>query len=155
MLAQEAQQHDGSYATAQDYWLSRLDTLPAAPALPLAVQPTQVSRPEFTNRHARLAGQDWAAVKRAARKRGLTPSAVAMTAFADVLRRWSRQPDFTLNLTLFNRQAEHPQLDQVVGDFTTLILLQAGRNRPPESLFADRARTLNQQLLRDIEHGGL
>jgi amino acid adenylation domain-containing protein len=151
VLAQEAQQQDSSYAAAREYWLGRLESLPAAPALPLAVQGAQLVRPEFTNRYARLPRPEWAVVRQAARKRGLTPSAVVMTAFADVMRRWSRQPDFTLNLTLFNRQAEHPQLDQLVGDFTGLVLLQASEP-PAGSSFADRARTLNRQLLQDLEH---
>src|SRR5690606_17582912 len=38
VLAQQA--HSIANQTARDYWLARLDTLPAAPPLPLAVDPT-------------------------------------------------------------------------------------------------------------------
>ena len=52
-----------------------------------------------------------------------------MTAYAETLRRWSSSADFTLNLTQFNRKELHPQVNQLVGDFTTLTLLEIKNSR--------------------------
>ncbi len=41
----------------------------------------------------------------------------------------ARSPRFTLNLTLFNRLPLHPQVNALVGDFTSLILLEVGHLR--------------------------
>jgi pyochelin synthetase len=151
VLAQETRRKGSGYADAEAYWSDRLNTLPSAPALPVLQRAAQLCGPQFTHRHAALSPDQWSSVKQAARRRGLTPSAVVMTAFTEVLRLWSRQPDFTLNLTLFNRQAPHPQLGQVVGDFTSLVLLEAAA--PPEDeSFTGHARRLSQQLMRDLEH---
>ncbi|MDQ4080540.1 MAG: amino acid adenylation domain-containing protein, partial [Gemmatimonadota bacterium] len=59
-------------------------------------------------------------------------------------------PRFTLNIPLFNRLAEHPQINSVVGPFTTVELL-AVDNSAVES-FAARARRIQRQLLDDLDH---
>jgi amino acid adenylation domain-containing protein len=73
-----------------------------------------------------------------------------MTVFSDVLALWVRQDGFTLNLTLFNRQLQHPQVGQLVGDFTTVTLLAADPR--PDQPFGSRARRVQQQFMRDLEH---
>jgi pyochelin synthetase len=150
VLAVEAARDCDQYRRAERYWLDRLDSLPAAPALPLARQPAQLARTRFTGRVARLSRQDWGSIKQVARARGLTPSVVLMTAYAEVLRRWSGQQSFTLNLTLFHRPPVHPRIGEIVGDFTSLTMLAVGTT-PAES-FADRAARMQQQLMRDLAH---
>ena len=49
-------------------------------------------------------------------------------------------PRFTLNLTLFNRLPLHPQVDDMVGDFTSLTLLAV--EATPGEPFEERARRL-------------
>ncbi|MBV9447181.1 MAG: amino acid adenylation domain-containing protein [Streptosporangiaceae bacterium] len=150
VLASESMHAGSRYRQAEEYWLERLDTLPPAPALPLARQPAQLGSVEFTGRQARLARRDWQAIKQNARSRGLTPTAVLVTAFADALRLWSRQPSFTLNLTLFDRPPVHSHINDIIGDFTSLTMLQA-EAQAGES-FGTRAARLQRQLMRDLEH---
>ncbi|MET9108796.1 amino acid adenylation domain-containing protein [Streptomyces zhihengii] len=150
VLAETAAQDSDRYRAAEAYWLDRLDSLPAAPALPLAVQPATIGRPEFSHRGGRLEPELWTALKERARQAGVTPSAVLMTAYADVLRTWSSEPDLTLDLTLFNRPQSHPRMGELIGDFTSVSLL-AVTARAGES-FGDRVRRLQQQLMRDLEH---
>ncbi|OEJ27976.1 hypothetical protein AR457_29385 [Streptomyces agglomeratus] len=150
VLAEEAAQESVRYRAAEKYWLDRLPQLPPAPALPLAVQPGLIGRPEFSHRGGRLRREHWTAVKEFARQHGVTPSAVLMTAYADVLRTWSSAPDFTLDLTLFNRPQSHPRMGELIGDFTSVTLLAVPAQ--PDEPFAGRVRTLQQQLMRDLEH---
>ncbi|MGW0884900.1 amino acid adenylation domain-containing protein [Streptomyces sp. NPDC002671] len=150
VLAEQRQQGEPRFEADKRYWHDRIDQLPPAPELPLAVQPGQLGRPAFARQHARLSREGWAAVKETARRRGLTPSAVLVTVYADVLRRWSKRPELTLNLTLFNRPPVHPQIGDVIGDFTSLVLLET---RPEQGdSFAARAKRLNHQLLDDLGH---
>ncbi|MGW0770448.1 amino acid adenylation domain-containing protein [Streptomyces sp. NPDC002676] len=150
VLAEQRQQGEPRFEADKRYWHDRIDQLPPAPELPLAVQPGQLGRPTFARQHARLSREGWAAVKETARRRGLTPSAVLVTVYADVLRRWSKRPELTLNLTLFNRPPVHPQIGDVIGDFTSLVLLET---RPEQGdSFAARAKRLNHQLLDDLGH---
>ncbi|PPZ77946.1 non-ribosomal peptide synthetase, partial [Neisseria gonorrhoeae] len=55
--------------------------------------------------------------------RGITPAMTLAAAFANVLARWSASSRFLLNLPLFSRQALHPDVDLLVGDFTSSLLL--------------------------------
>jgi amino acid adenylation domain-containing protein len=148
VLAERARRDSGQDAAAERYWLDRIDELPAGPALPLAVQPSQIEHPVFSVRRARLCAERWTALKLTARRNGVTPSAVVLTAFCDVLRRWSEQPSFTLDLTLFNRPSWDPRIAQMIGDFTSVTLLAV----EPADTFAARAGQVNRQLLRDLEH---
>ena len=150
VLAEQAQREDPQYDRAKEYWLDRLDSLPPAPALPFSSDPAQVSRPVFARRRGSVPRDRWEEIKQQARTRGLTPSTVLMTAFADVLRRWADKPAFTLNLSLFNRPPLHPRIGEVIGDFTSVVLLAV--TTPAATPFAVRARVLQQQLMRDLEH---
>jgi pyochelin synthetase len=151
VLAQESLRNGSRYSNAEEYWLGRLDRLPPPPELPLALRPAQVDKVVFLRRSAHLPRDQWEHVTGEARRRGLTPSVLLMTAFADVLRRWSaRQPDFTLNLTLFDREPLHPRINEVIGDFTSLTMLTV--ETPQDVSFATRAEQLGAQLLRDLQH---
>lgn len=150
VLAQEASRSGAEYKRAREYWRDRLPEISPAPDLPLAVPPERVGRPVFVRRHARLDGDRWDAIKASARQRGLTPSAVLLTAYTDVLLRWSGSRDFTLNLTLFDRPFAHPQIDRLIGDFTAVLLLSVHANGGEP--FAVRAARLQRQLLKDLEH---
>jgi pyochelin synthetase len=150
VLANEQLRAGSRYRRAKDYWAERAGRLPPAPALPMARRPADLAVTEFTGRSARLGNERWVCLKRVAAERGLTPSAVLMTAFADVLRAWSGQRHFTLNLTLFDRPPLHPRLGDIVGDFTSLTMLEVDGDCA--ETFAGRAAALQRQLMRDLEH---
>ena len=135
---------------ARDYWTARLDTLPAAPELPLALQPRLLTHVEFKRRMATVPAPAWQRLKEQARRFGATPTVLLLAAFSETLRAWSKSPDFTLNLTLFNRLPVHEEVASLLGDFTTTNLL-AVHARAGDSL-ADRLQRLQQQLAQDLEH---
>lgn len=149
-LVQEQRQPVGQHA--RDYWSNRLDSLPTAPALPLS--PTVVTEtPRFTRRRFTLALSRWSRLKQLAVANGLTPSMALCSVFAYVLRRWCERPAFTLNLTLFNRQPWHPDVDRIVGDFTSTLLLQVDEPEEDET-FTQATRRLQNQFWQDLEHRG-
>ncbi|MBN8737907.1 MAG: amino acid adenylation domain-containing protein, partial [Xanthomonadaceae bacterium] len=146
----EALRETAVYARSRDYWLGRLERFPAGPELPLAVDPSSVRQPQFVRREHRLAAPRWERLKQRARRLELTVSGLLLTAFAEVLARWSKGPRFVLNLTLFNRLPLHPHVDRLLGDFTSLTLLEVAQDLRVD--FATRCRRLQQQLWDDIEH---
>ena len=142
----------GTPAAERDltYWRARAEKLPPGPELPLAVAPEAIGVPRFRHITADLESTAWEALKVRAQARGLTPSGVLMAAFAEVLGAWSRRPHFTLNLTLFNRLSIHPEVDQIVGDFTSIILVEID---PGDSAsFEARAQRHQRQLRDDLDH---
>ena len=138
------------YQRSLDYWQERLEDLPPAPDLPLARNPASLAQPRFVRRRASLPAGPWRRLKEHARSRGLTPSSLLLAVYAEVLATWSRTSRFTLNVTTFNRLPVHPQINQVVGDFTSLTLVSVDAS---DASFEERARTVREQLWRDLEHG--
>nr|ADH04660.1 TugD [Chondromyces crocatus] len=132
------------------YWRARAEVLPAGPELPLAVAPEAIGIPRFRHFTATLERTSWDALKTRAQARGLTPSGVLMAAFAEVLGTWSRRQHFTLNLTLFSRLPVHGEIDRLVGDFTSILLVEID---PADAVsFEDRARRYQRQLRDDLDH---
>ena len=150
VLAEQALQNTELYKRSQQYWLSRLDDLPPAPALPLAKNPKELKQYRTKRYEAQLDRADWHLLKQRAARAGLTPSGVLLAAFVEILTVWNRSPRFTISLALFNRLPLHPQVNDILGDFISVTLL-AIDNSSPES-FTDRAIRLQQQLWRDLEH---
>ncbi|HET6210618.1 MAG TPA: AMP-binding protein, partial [Jatrophihabitans sp.] len=112
-----------------------------------------VTRPQFTRYQQVLPAADWSALRAVATQRGVTPSVLLLTAFAEVLGRWSRQPAFTLSLPLFNRLPLHPDINAIIGDFTSLVLLEVDVSGPAG--FAERARAVQDRLWQDIDHAAV
>ncbi|QWF84793.1 non-ribosomal peptide synthetase [Amycolatopsis sp. CA-230715] len=131
-------------ARAKDYWLSRLDTLPPAPPLPLVADPARITAPRFVRREGTLAPEEWQAIVARARRHDLTPSAVLGAAYAEVLATWSGAAELTLNLTLFNRRDVHADIQRVLGDFTSLLLVE--HRAGPGDGWLDVARRFQENL---------
>jgi non-ribosomal peptide synthetase component F len=150
VLAEEDFRDSGRMKRSLTYWLNRMTSLPEGPDLPLAMRPSDIGIPEFERFEARLGQTDWAELKRTCSEKGITPNALLMTAYGLCLANWSGTPDFTLNLTLFNRQPLHRDIDELVGDFTSLVLF-AFQNVPTGS-FAEAVGHVQGALWRDLDH---
>ncbi|MER5792273.1 amino acid adenylation domain-containing protein [Streptomyces sp. NPDC001980] len=138
------------YEASLEYWRGRVAHMPPAPELPLARDPATVRRPHFVHRSHRLDREAWTAFREHAKAAGVTASAAVCAAYTEVIAQWSTNPDFTLNVLFFNRMPLHPQVDSIVGNFSSTILLEvhAGGGTP----FADRAVKVQQQLWQDLGH---
>ncbi|HEX8191018.1 MAG TPA: non-ribosomal peptide synthase/polyketide synthase [Pyrinomonadaceae bacterium] len=138
------------YRDSAEYWRRRLPALPRAPELPLACDPGSLAEPQFRRREMRLGRDAWRRLKERAGALGLTHSGVLLAAYSEVLAAWSKGARFTVNLTLFNRLPLHPQVNELVGDFTSIILLAVDASRAES--FETRALRLQEQLWDDIDH---
>jgi amino acid adenylation domain-containing protein len=149
-LAEQGLRETELYKRSQNYWLSRIDTLPPAPDLPLAKSPHQLKQHRVKRYEGGIDSTAWQQLKQRAAKAGLTPSGVLLAAFAEIMTLWSKNPQFTLNLALFNRLPLHPQVNDLLGDFTSVTLL--GVDNSEAESFCDRAIRLQKQLWQDLEH---
>jgi pyochelin synthetase len=152
VIAERARHVSAEYRRSQEYWDARLASLPAAPQLPLARSPRSIERPNFVRRSARLDRATWGRLQARAQQAGLTRSAVLLGSYADVVGAWSEAGRFMLGLTLYNRLPLHPQVNDIVGDFTSVSLLEVEHSA---EAFAVRTRRLQEQLWRDLDHRGV
>lgn len=148
--ALRASRQSEEHARAERYWRDRLATLPAGPGLPLARAPETIERARFRRRRGVLPTADWKALEQRARQAGLTPAAVIGAAYAEVLGAFSHTPHFAISLLYQNRPALHPQIQDVIGNFSTTILLEIDNREPIP--FEQRVKTLQKRLWSDIEH---
>ncbi len=136
-------------ARAVKYWADRAEDFPPSPEFPTASYDS-LARSEFTRRASQLSMEQWEAFKKNAGFHGITPSAALLTVFAHCLSEWSKSPHFAIHLTHFSRQPFHPQVNDILGDFTKLSLLdvqiEAGRN------FSDAGRVIQSRLWNDMDH---
>ncbi|SDL60726.1 non-ribosomal peptide synthetase [Nonomuraea jiangxiensis] len=139
-----------AYERDRRYWEDRLDDLPGAPELPLREDPEAQARGTFTRHQVTFTPEQWHGLRERAAAHAVTPSTAVLAAFAEVVGRWSRQPAFCLNLTLLNRQPLHPQVGSLVGDFTTVSLLEV--DGTDGDGFAARAAALQRRLWADLDH---
>ncbi|MEZ4732265.1 MAG: condensation domain-containing protein [Caldilineaceae bacterium] len=138
-----------TYAQARDYWLKRVDTLPPAPDLPLKPLLHNVKEYRVVNREHEFSATCWSRLQTYAKTIGVTPTALLATIFAEVLTVWSKQSQFTLNLTFFNRPPVHPQINEIVGDFTSVNLLAIDLSQ--SASLRERAQQVHWQLWSDLE----
>jgi pyochelin synthetase len=148
--AETALQTSPTTETALTYWRDRLPHLPPAPELPLAKNPGTLTQPRFVRYGDRLEPETWNRLKTQAQQKGLTPSGILLAAYAEVLATWSKSLQFTLNVTLSNRLPLHPQVNDLVGVFSSINLLEVDYSAPDS--FADRALRLQRQLWQDLDH---
>lgn len=150
VLVMDELRRSPGYERAKAYWINRLDALPPAPKLPLAVHPDAITKPWFKRRRFQLPKQDWERLQRFSKASEITSSAALAAVYAEVLSYWSSSAVFTLNLTLFNRPDMHEKIMDVVGDFTSVNLLEVDGSAPAS--FKEKALRIQRQLWDDLDH---
>lgn len=152
ILGVQQLRNGSGYQRDRQYWQERIETLPAAPELPTGASDgtAEFAAPGFDRLHHWLPGSVLSGLTRNATPHDLTPSGAVLAAYAEVIGRWSRKRQFTLNLPVFNRLSVHADIGAVVGDFTSVELL--GVDLDAHDTFADRARSIGAQLFTDLDH---
>ncbi|SHG61274.1 hybrid non-ribosomal peptide synthetase/type I polyketide synthase [Massilia sp. CF038] len=148
VLAEIALESGPSFQRARDYWLARADDFPNAPSLPLLCAPDTLTDVHFVRREARIGADLWKRLRQRAADSGTTPSILLCAAYADTLAAWSESPRFCLNLPAFSRLPVHEEIGEVMGDFTSVLLLEVDCSA--DLPFEQRAKAVQQRLWDDI-----
>jgi yersiniabactin nonribosomal peptide synthetase len=149
-LAIEASRNVKELEEDKNYWIGRLSELPAGPQIPLIKDPSTINKPKFTRRTQLINTSTWQSIKRQAALQKVTPAMVLVTAYAETLSRWSSEQKFVLNIPLFDRKTDHKDIENVVADFTNLLLLECDCQEPKN--FSARARQIQAQFHVDVAH---
>ena len=154
VLAIEGLQESELRRRAESYWRERLVTLPPAVELPVVRDPATLESHHLKRRSGRLEASAWDRFQKRATELDLTPTASLTALYAEVLAAWSHNSvahRFSLNILYFNRLPLHAEVDALVGNLSATLLLEV--EVAPHHSFARRARNLQEQLWRDLEHG--
>ncbi len=138
------------YVNDREYWLSQLEDFPEAPALPLVRSPEAITLPHFSRLRHMFPSRWWERLKELSSEYGVTASAFICAAFSEVLALWSNQKRFALNLATFNRYAFHSDVERLVGDFTSLLLLDVDMEASYD--FKKKLTGLQSKIFEALDH---
>lgn len=132
----------------REYWMQRLEQFPERPMLP--VYEKEKIQNSFERMFCELDKEKWEAFRKNAEKYGCTPTAAVMTVYAACLAAWSRSRRFGLNLTLLNRLPLHKDVNSLIGDFTSVNLLEVDMRE--SHTFAEAALQIQRRMMMDLDH---
>ncbi|WP_208649086.1 non-ribosomal peptide synthetase [Mycobacterium innocens] len=120
------ERHEDRAARERDrhWWQQRLPEMPGAPELPTVPIGNRTASYRTIRYEHWLVPEAKQRLIAGAHARGITPAMALAAVFADIIGAWSAQSRFTLNVPLFQREPVHPDIDRVVGDFTSSIMLE-------------------------------
>lgn len=140
----------GDKHQAREYWNDRLASLPGPPGLPLEQKPESITAPRFKRRQYIMEKEGWQNLQQRAASHGVTPAMVLLTAYAEILNQWSSNVRFLINIPLFDRETSEAGMENMVSDFTSLLLLAVDFCTPLS--FIERVNTIQSQCHRDVTH---
>lgn len=131
----------------KEYWINKIKIMPEEPTLPIK---TVVDNDKtFSRLKIKINREKWNDIKKIVNKEGLTPSIVILTAYTEVLRRWSINKDFCINMTVMERSINNKIFDDIIGDFTTVDILDIKNNN---LTFLEKSKLIQETFLSNIEH---
>ncbi len=148
LVAEKKVKMSAQYEKEKKYWMDRISTLPEAPDLPKL--PLSEDHKKFSRKFLRIAAKDWNIIKERAKRYGITPTVPILASYADVLAKWSTNKRFCVNMTVLNRLPLHEKVMDIVGDFTSLSLLEIDSHS--SNSFLARAKKINAQLFADLDN---
>lgn len=138
------------YENSKKYWLDKLPSFPMAPNLFLEQEPSSIQTPRFKVIKQAMPASKWINLKKISRKNRITPVGLLCTVYAEVLSYWSNQDRFSLNLPIFNRLPFHKDVDKLIGELASVILLEI--NLSEGDSFWERASNVQNSLLKCLDH---
>ncbi|MFN8674492.1 MAG: amino acid adenylation domain-containing protein [Candidatus Sericytochromatia bacterium] len=137
------------YKKSKDYWMNRINNFPLAPQL-YTSKLINSNKSTFKRLEHKIKSDTWNKIKSALKSINITPNIFLITCFSYILSYWSKNSNFALNITLFNRLQVHKDINNILGDFTSLNLLEI--NLDKKLSFIENANFIQKQLLDDIDN---
>ncbi|WP_075883936.1 non-ribosomal peptide synthetase [Candidatus Protochlamydia sp. W-9] len=141
-----------AYQRDREYWLSRIQEFPLAPSLPIISSSISITKQQFSRCTHKIPKSLWNKCRKNLEFLGLSPTAFIAAVFSEVLATFSGSNHFTLNLTIFDRLPLHSQINDILGDFTSIVLLEVKRKGLLKESFLNRVKSLQKQLWQDLDH---
>lgn len=138
------------YQKDKKYWLEKITDFPSAPELFVNHNNDAYKDIEFVHKRTVLEKEIWDKLKNVASSLDITPSCLLLSAYSEVLGRWSKTKRYSINVTSMNRENVHPQVYNIIGDFTDVLLIESELDTT--KTFKERTVSLQNTLLSALEH---
>lgn len=134
----------------RQWWAERIPDLPEPPALPLVPLAERANPRRSTRRWHWFDSHAREALFAACRRHGITPAMAVAASYAGTLARWSTSRRFLLNVPMFGREPFHPDVDKLVGDFTSSLMLDVDLSHAHNAL--SRSQAVQETLHASASH---
>lgn len=141
--------HQKRAARDREYWSKRAGNLPD----PLLLSPRMEPSPSgYRRRSHRFGANDSEALEAAARALGVTPTALLVALVGKVLRRFGDGNAGSIAMTLASRWPLAPDVDRIVGDFTSTVLI----GLPGDAIsLEERISGAHRDIFEALSHSGI
>lgn len=142
------------FSEAEKYWNEKLDDYCLEMNLPLKMHPSEINYPKFARITKTIKKETWNILLEKTKTLGISPTAFVLEIYGQVLSYWAGQSVLNINLTLFNRLPLHHQINDIIGDFTSLELFHYNRlsNTDKNNTIKQKLKSTHEELLTDIAH---
>lgn len=149
VIAEKELKESAACERDRHYWLSRMDDFPMCPQI--ETEPYSAEKEvRFDRKFLQLSPERWENIKNFAYQYNVTPTVLVLMAYAHTLSCYSENKRFSINLTMLNRQPLHKNIGKVIGDFTSLTLLDIDLDN--DDPFIENVKRTNMRLFEDMDH---
>lgn len=110
-----------NYDSDKVFWNNIITSLPPAPQIPHKEDIPSGSR--FSSKEFIISAEKWNSIKEILHSRRITSSVFVLVCYAKMLSMWSNQSSLTINMTAGKRKVGRKIYNDVIGDFTELLLI--------------------------------
>ncbi|MGL5436303.1 MAG: amino acid adenylation domain-containing protein [Lachnospiraceae bacterium] len=138
------------YERSQTYWQRRLPDFPELlrPSVRKPAEALEMQR--FGRLSAKIEKDNWVRIKQIAGRYSVTPSMLLLTAYAQILGGQVERQRFSIVLTLLNRLPVHRQINKILGDFTSTMLLDITLD--DSRSYVDNVSAVQTRFTEDMQH---
>lgn len=137
------------YEEDKRYWSQKIATMPGTPQFP-TVENYSEENVVFSQMKFVLEKLDYEKIRNIARKEQLTPSSIILAAYAETLKKFSKNKAFCIDVTMSDRPMIHPDIKKVIGDFTIADILEI-KDIEYET-YLDEIKSIQARLWEDLGH---
>ncbi|MET1256267.1 non-ribosomal peptide synthetase [Aliikangiella maris] len=132
------------------FWLEKLSQIGQSPELPISQAAEQIRQPAFYRKTKNLSNQLIERLSKVCAKKGITLEVLFLGLYIEVIRQWSKNQNFTITCSQFNRRNAIDGIENTVGNFLSPLLITT--NAQAETLLIDRLIQLQSELLLNRWH---
>ncbi len=125
-----------AHTKAKAFWAKKIATMPGAPQLPYTDTAGKQTS-QFTRLSNTISETNYQKIKELCINNGISLSSLLFTIYCDVLRLWSEQKNFTINVMVGHRELADDYCYEGVGNCSSTILTESRFNNEP---LIERAR---------------
>lgn len=137
------------YLRDKNYWMNKISEMPLHPELPVNVETFDNTAVSFTRYPFTLTETQWSSFKIKCQKFNVTPSNAVLTVYRDLIQQYALNDLFSINITLMNRHQYDKKIDQVIGDFTSVNVMDASVDG---EILKERAKQIQEELFANMDH---